>query len=291
MEDKLTVSLKAEPIFCLGGSLENHGKACSDTTFFIVTNSTIATVVFMIICFVFFWSGARKAKLIPGRWQAAVEFAIEALYNLVESATSKRVAKVIFPLIGTLFIWILFANWLSLIPGVNSIGFEYIVTEEGKQFREIVPFLRGPNADLNMTLAMALLVVIIVQVAAIVSHGVKGWLLEFVPEPRAMSPLLTPLEIIGQFTRILSLTFRLFGNIFGGEVLILVILKIAAPAVIIFLGLEVFFGFIQSLVFAMLALIYLSLVTAESEHHGEKHEHHDHKEAGLEGEAGQLAGI
>jgi len=239
----------------------------------------------MIICFFVLWYGARKAKLVPGRWQSFIEWIIEFLINLVESATSKKVARVIFPLLGTLFIWILFANWLSLLPGVNSIGFTYVVTENEKQVRELVPLLRGPNADLNMTLAMAVLVVFLVQVAAIVSHGVKGWLLEFVPEPRAMSPLLTPLEIIGQFTRILSLTFRLFGNVFGGEVLILVILKIAAPTVIIFLGMEVFFGFIQSLVFAMLTLIYLSLVTAGG------HDEHQHQEHAEETEAGHLAGI
>ncbi|MEI7553938.1 F0F1 ATP synthase subunit A [Candidatus Chlorohelix sp.] len=275
-EFKLVVSLKPEPIMCIGGKMDAPA-VCSKDTFFIVTNSTIATVLFMLITFFLLWSGARKAKLIPGRWQSVVEILVESLHNMVVESTSKRVAKVIFPLVATYFTWILFANWLSLIPGVGSIGFVRDVTEDGKVLKEMVPLLRGPNADLNMTFAMALLAVIIVQIAAIVSHGVKGWLKEFIPEPHWMDPLLTPLEIIGQFTRILSLAFRLFGNVFAGEVLLAVMLKIAAPSLIVFLGLEIFVGFIQALVFAILTLTYLSLVTAgghEESHHDKEHEEH-----------------
>jgi F-type H+-transporting ATPase subunit a len=272
-EYKLVVSLKPEPIICLGGT-KTGPASCSPETFFIVSNSTIATITFFIIITLVFILGSRKASLIPGRFQGGIEMLLEMIYNLVESSSNRRVARVIFPLICSYFIWILFSNWLSLLPGVGSIGQVYNIVEEGKTVKELVPLFRAPNADLNMTFSIALLTVILVQVAAIISHGVGGWLKEFVPTRSVLDILLTPIEIIGQFSRILSLAFRLFGNVFAGEVLLAVILKIAAPAFIIFLGLEVFVGLIQALVFALLSLVYLSLVTEGGhgeEHHGEEH--------------------
>ncbi len=273
-EFKLAVSLKAEPIICVGGS-KTGPVSCSDNTVFIITNSTISTVVFFLIVFLLLWAGARGAKLIPGRWQSVVEMLLTFVYDLVESSAGRRVTRVIFPLICTYFICILFSNWFSLLPGVGSIGFVYELQEEGKTVKELVPLFRAPNADLNNTFAMATLAIIIVQAAAIISHGVKGWLMEFVPTRSGMDILLTPIEVIGQFSRILSLAFRLFGNVFAGEVLLAVILKIGAPVFIIFLGLELFVGFIQALVFALLTLVFLSLVTEgghaehDEEHHGE----------------------
>jgi len=288
-EFKLSVSLKAEPLFCLGGK-KTSISSCSPDTFFIVTNSTLATILFATIVVFLFWFGARKAKLIPGRLQAFLELIIETLYNLVENSTSRKVARVIFPLVATYFIWILFANWFSLLPGVGSVGFIHEVTDDsGKKLQELVPLFRGPNADLNMTFAMAILAIIIVQVAAIAAHGVKGWLKEFAPEPIWMDWLLTPLEIIGVFTRILSLAFRLFGNIFAGEVLLAVMLKLFAPAVVVFYGLELFVGFVQALVFALLTLTYLAMVTGGGHNEEEHHEDEHNKEVVTSGEAGQLA--
>jgi F-type H+-transporting ATPase subunit a len=272
-EFKLTVSLKAEPIICVGGN-KTGPATCSDGTFFIISNSTISTILFFTIIFLLMWLGARGAKLIPGRWQSVVEILLTFIYDLVESSAGRRVTKAIFPLICTYFICILFSNWFSLIPGVGSIGFVYKVEDTPGVFvNELVPLFRAPNADLNNTFAMALLAVIIVQAAAIISHGVKGWLLEFVPTRSGMDILLTPIEIIGQFARILSLAFRLFGNVFAGEVLLAVILKISAPVLVVFLGLELFVGAIQALVFALLTLIFLSLVTegGHAEHDEEQH--------------------
>ena len=120
-----------------------------------------------------------------------------------------------------------------------------------------------------MTLAMALIAVITANVVAIMAHGVLGWLKEFFPKPYVMIPLLTPIEIVGQFSRIISLTFRLFGNVFAGEVLLAIILKLAAPILVIFIGLELFFGFIQALVFMSLSLAYIALgLGSEGAEHG-----------------------
>jgi F-type H+-transporting ATPase subunit a len=176
------------------------------------------------------------------------------------------------------------------------------VEEEGKAEKEVVgyfqtkdlsaavlgqqirPIVRPANADLNMTLSMALISVITANVVAIIAHGVGGWVKEFFPKPYALDVLLTPIEIIGQFTRILSLTFRLFGNVFAGETLVAVILNLAAPALIIFLALEMFFGFIQALVFAILTLVYISMGYhgSEEESHEQEHAQEQHGHAAVQ---------
>jgi F-type H+-transporting ATPase subunit a len=120
-----------------------------------------------------------------------------------------------------------------------------------------------------MTLAMALISIVLVQIIAVRSHGLMGYLKEFFPQPHWLDPLLTPLEVVQQFARLISLTVRLFGNVFAGEALLAIILKIAAPTLFIFVGLELFFGLIQALVFFSLSTVYLTLaVTGMDGGHG-----------------------
>lgn len=227
-----------------------------------VTNSMFTTVlVVLLLSAVFFWL-SRGMKLIPGKKQNFLETLVEALLGLVEGAAGRRVGRIILPLIGTLFIYILTANWFALLPGIGTILWEH----EGHG----VPLLRAPNADYNMTLAMALLTIVIVQVAGFASHGFLGHLKEY----------RNPLNIIDEFARVLSLSVRLFANVFAGEVLVGVMLALsyvtlryflvftaAVPA--IFLALEIFFGLIQALVFALLSLIYITLAVGS---HGPGHE-------------------
>jgi F-type H+-transporting ATPase subunit a len=337
-QEHLNVSLTPEPINILG---------------FIINNSLLTMILVMVVLAILMISALGRPKLVPGRWQSFWEFIVEAILNQVENNLGRnKNSRRLFPLIATFFIFILFANWFSLLPGIGSIGYtEYEVAEvsgtslapnsyglttgttqihqaasetsqpvgeplaghtavkvmtvqgdwaqvveiphvakennfqplagaptgwvptgavsPGEIGKILIPFLRAPNADLNMTLAMALIAVITANVFAIMAHGVGGWLKEFFPKPYVMTPLLTPIEIVGQFSRIISLTFRLFGNIFAGEVLLAIILKLAAPALVIFLSLELFFGFIQALIFMSLALAYVALgLGSGTEEHG-----------------------
>ena len=153
--------------------------------------------------------------------------------------------------------------------------------EEEEHGKVLVPFFRAPNADLNMTLAMALIAVGVVQVAGIRAHGVGGRI-----KHMADPPFLFPIEVIGEVSRVVSLSARLFGNVFAGEVLLGVMfalgaaLKIALLPIVfpvIFLFLEVLFGTIQALVFSLLTLIYITLAAAHSSH--EHEEEHAHAEA------------
>ncbi|MDQ3044621.1 MAG: F0F1 ATP synthase subunit A [Chloroflexota bacterium] len=304
--------------------MEVHVELAAETLFHLgpipVTNSMLTMFIVMAAILVVGTILARKAQAVPGRGQGIAELIVEFLLGLVEGTAGKRAGRRIFPLVGAIFIFIIFANYSGLLPGVGTIGYwhEEAASEEAAvsisvenadptegqvagdveagadaeeaHERVLVPYFRSPNADLNMTLAMALLTFTVVQVAGIAAHGVRGRL-KHLGDP----PLLFPLEVISEVSRIISLSARLFGNIFAGEVLLAVMfamanaIKIAIIPVlfpVLFLGLELLFGFVQALVFALLTLIYITLATAGHE----EHEHGDeivpeHGEFGPHGRA------
>lgn len=275
------VSLPAEELFKIG-PLE-------------ITNSNLTMMIVMVAIFIFFITIVRKLAIVPGRRQALAELAVDGLLGFtVSTAGSRSLGRRIFPLAATLFIFILCANYSGLLPGVGSIYIKkdvlieqsavgglkpeekerLITKEDGKQYLhdEEVPIFRSPNADLNMTLAMALIVVVLVQYLGIRSHGPGGYIKElFTPA------FLGPIHIIGELSRIISLAFRLFGNIFGGEVLVTMMYALTFVLIpTIFLGLELFFGLIQALIFTILTIIYVQLaVSGHGDAHGEEAEHED----------------
>ncbi len=235
------------------------------------TNSILMTLLVAALLVIVAIMATRRMSMVPGRLQNFVETIVEMLLGLVESTAGKRTGRIVFPLIATLFIFIITANWLSLLP-IGWFGIcraPEVAAAAGAQLvagsstcpagTELVPILRAPNADLNMTLAMALIAFIVVQVAGVVAHGVGGYAKELsTPWP------LTPVHLVGELSRIISLSFRLFGNIFGGEVLLAVMYFLLGSAflgfaTVIFIGLELLFGLIQALIFSMLTLVYISM--------------------------------
>jgi F-type H+-transporting ATPase subunit a len=301
--------------------MEIHVSVKPETLFEIgpldVTNSFLTMLLVMAGILIVGSLIARRVAMVPGTAQSIFEMAIEFILNLVEGTAGKRVGRRIFPLIGALFFFIILANYSGLLPGVGTIGkweehaeeadseehaaaarqiaagpsIAYNLQEEAEEDHEkvLVPFLRAPSADLNMTLAMALVTFTTVQIAGISAHGFVGRI-----KHMADPPFLFPIEVVSELSRIVSLSFRLFGNIFAGEVLVTVMTTMArtvmektfwAPTFFlfglptIFLFLEVLFGFVQSLVFALLTLIYISLAAAHGDS-GEEHAHGDAHEAG-----------
>lgn len=241
-----------------------------------ITNTMVVMFVVMVLLTVVGMLIARRSKLIPGRAQAAVEIIVEFLMGLVEGAAGRRLGRSIFPFIGGLFIFILFANWVELLPGLGSIYAQRVIDGELVN----VPLIRPPTSDLNMTIAMALISFVAFQYLGIKAHGFKGRIKHL-----ATPVFVFPIEVISEFARIISLSFRLFGNIFAGDVLLSIMYAIATAIKItiigvvipvVFLYLEVLFGFIQALVFAILTLIYISLAAAEI--------HDDHVEEPFEEE-------
>ncbi|MCO5176701.1 MAG: F0F1 ATP synthase subunit A [Thermomicrobiales bacterium] len=272
-----------------------------------ITNSFLQMVIVMALIIIIGAMIARKATLVPSRAQSLFEMVTEFLLSVVEGAAGRQVGRRIFPLIGSLFIFIILANYSGLIPGVGTIqckslcGWEEssettaIVASAGHPGSDVVvssatdeaehepapPLLRAPNADLNMTLAMALIAFVSVQVAGIAAHGVGGRI-----KHMADPPFMFPIEVMSELSRIISLSFRLFGNIFAGEVLIgimiamstailektkwLTVIMFGLPTV--FLLFEVLFGFIQALIFSLLTLAYIALATGGGDEHGHAHE-------------------
>ncbi|HET8626667.1 MAG TPA: F0F1 ATP synthase subunit A [Thermomicrobiales bacterium] len=224
-----------------------------------LTNSAIMMLLVMIGLVVWFGLAMRRQALVPGGAQNLVEWILEWILGQVEGAAGKRVGRTIFPLVATLFVFIIVANYTGLLPFVGTVGY---TNHEG----EFIPFLRSANADLNMTLAMALLSVFLVQVAGLTANGLGGYL------KHLLTPIpLAPIHIIEELARIISLSFRLFGNIFGGEVLMTVIYALTYAVIpVIFIFLELLFGFIQAMIFSMLTMSYIILAVAGHEEHEEE---------------------
>lgn len=348
--------------------------------FWNITNTVIAAWVAIVVVLLMAWLATRRIKEVPGRWQGLVEVLLDWFRGLVESVAGKTNGRKFFPLVATLFLFILIANWISLVPIFGSIGKvdpayniiaeseiikkaapaletsvedfkagriteqqfdQQMVTElntasqkdpsvdpelkairfkvfdkaggarlipvgynikkemtareyvdqisagtfpAGKEAGELVPYLRGMNTDLNSTLAMAILAMVMVQFWGIKANGFRKYMGRFFhPKWLLKGPMglvqvfVGALEGLSQLLQIISLSFRLFGNMLAGEILILsfVFLMPLFFAELGF-GLELIVGFMQAIVFAALALLWstLAVTSHEEEEHGGKQAEH-----------------
>ncbi len=285
------VSLAAEPIFHIGA--------------FTVTNGLLtAWIVMILLILVAYFTtrnhpkdldAAANSELVPNGFANFIEWVIEGFHGLTRSVAGSWASR-FFPIVMTIFLFVIASNWFGLLPGVGSIGWlekphgptsegfrtdGIILTAEpageGEEGYILVPFLRAPSTDLNFTLALALAAVGLSQYFGF--RALKfGYLRRFVDtsgfkQGAFMGIIMLfvgALELVAEFAKIISFTFRLFGNIFAGEVL-LVVMAFLIPyiASLPFYGLEVFVGFIQALVFMMLALVFFTVATAG--HGSEEH--------------------
>jgi len=217
-----------------------------------VTNTIFSAWVVIILMVVFAYFTTRHMKQLPSGAQNALELIIELWIGVAEQAMGPRRARRFMPLVATLFLFILVSNWFGILP----ISYFMVTNAEG----ETVPLFRSPNSDLNVTAAMAIAIIALAEFFELRSLGLFGYLKGLlVPNPMRW------LEI---FTRPLSLAFRLFGNIFAGEVLLATMLAVAPYVLFVFIGLELFVGLIQALIFSMLSLVFLSIATVHEEGHG-----------------------
>lgn len=238
------ISFTAEKIFQLG--------------FLPVTNSILTTWLVMFFLIIFTVLVRLNIQTLPSRFQIVAESLVGGLYDLFSSVVGEKI-KSFFPLIATLFIFIVFMNWAGLLPGVGTIGIEKIHGEE----KEFLPIFRSGSADLNTTIALALIAMSAIQFFGLKTLG-GGYLKKFFNFSSPIMFYVGILELIGEFSKIISFAFRLFGNIFAGEVLLTVIaflIPLFAP--LPFLGLELFVGFIQALVFSILTAVFLNAATSK----------------------------
>ncbi|MCK4891826.1 MAG: F0F1 ATP synthase subunit A, partial [Candidatus Pacebacteria bacterium] len=235
-----------------------------------VTNTLIASLLTTVVLVVIVYFATRKVNEIPKGLQNLFEMIIESLFKMIDDVTGDRKQTYqFFPLVATIFIFIIVSNWLGLFPGFGSIGFyETIKGVHGEEHAVFVSFFRSANSDLNTTLALAMISVMAAQIFGILALGVFKYGKKFINFSSPITFFVGILELIGELAKMISFSFRLFGNVFAGEVLLVVIMTLAPfVAPLPFFGLELFVGFIQALVFAMLTLVFLKVaVTAHEEH-------------------------
>lgn len=226
-----------------------------------VTNSLLVTWLVMAFMLAVGALTARNLQDVPGGLQNILEVILESLQGVFSNVTKEKTEQ-FFPFLATLFLFIILGNWAGLLPGVGSIGL--IKAVEGHE--KFVPLFRGATADLNTTLALAIIAVIALQYYGLKTLG-SVYISKFINLKHPISFFLGLLEMVSELAKVVSFAFRLFGNIFAGEVLLTIVaflMPILAP--LPFLGLEIFVGFIQAFIFAMLTAVFLRVATLAPEH-------------------------
>ena len=245
----MEVTLFAEKIFSLGPLS--------------ITNTLITTIITTTLISIFAVAVSKKVTLVPtSKLQLASELVIENIFSTIEDLSDIERAKRFLPIVATFFIFIVVANLLGLLPGFNTIGFNEIHHGE----KVFIPLLRSINSDLNVTLALALISVGITHYYSISALGIVNYLKRYF----SLNPanlFVGLLEIIAEITKILSLSFRLFGNIFAGETLLVTISALFAFILPLpFMFLEIIVGFVQAAIFMMLTLVFMVILTEKSTH-------------------------
>jgi F-type H+-transporting ATPase subunit a len=307
----LHISARAEPVFCIGGELD--GSECSTSTVFPITNSLIMTIIVDLVLLGLIFFGVRNMQLVPRGLQNVIEMVIEGFYNFALGVDRKNVSK-FFALPATIFLFFLVGNVLGLLPTVISVGWcveshaaanstalastaplgaADVAYAEGDEKvgpspvfaglpgfcpagKYVLPFFRAPAADLNVTLAWALVAVFMIEFFGFQALGL-GYLGKFFVNPfkgGVINTLVGILEFISEIMRIIAFAFRIFGNIFGGEVILVVMSFLFAFLLPLpFYGFELFVAFIQAVIFAVLTLVFSSLaVQAHGGHNDHGHE-------------------
>lgn len=246
----LHITIAAETIFHVGS--------------FPVTNSLIMSWVAILLIVGIGLAFTRKIRLVPGKMQGIGELIVDTGISFCANVMgSRKNAEKAFPLVATFFLLILLSNWLGLIPGVGSIG----IIEASGGYEEKIPILRPTYADMNMTIALAVVSVLATHIFGILSIGAFVHIKKFINFSSPVNFFVGILELFGEISKMVSFSFRLFGNVFAGEVLLVVILALVPfIAPLPFYGLEVFVGFIQALVFSMLTLVFIQVAMMETEH-------------------------
>jgi F-type H+-transporting ATPase subunit a len=326
---KPIIEIKGEPLVMIADN-------SNDMLDVAITNTLLTAWVVVALLIVICFFATRRISMVPSGFYNAFEVVIEAIYNFVTGIAGEANGRRFFPLIATLFIYIAFANWLSLTPVFNTIGQyvelhaeENVFHEEAVVFKEngpvsliypgagevelhaddcaaghegdecrhhvieeaeeqaapaedekigvLFPYLRGINTDLMTPLAFALVSVFFIQYWGVTSLGFFRYASKFINFSSPINFFVGILELIAEFARLVSFSFRLFGNMLAGEILLLVmtfLVAVASPIMVVFYGLELFVGAIQAFVFGTLTLIFAMGAVA---HHGS--EEHSHGEA------------
>ena len=273
-----------------------------------ITNTLLCTWISIIVLVLLFYFGTRRRDMIPSGMQNFMEWGIESLLGLVEGVTGKEKAKKFFPLVATFFLFIAVSNLLDIFPGVDTVG---AINGPGIQAlhpscqpflgflpqchpvgpflfgaisNQVIPWIRPATTDLNLTFSMALVSVVVTQVFGFYTLGWKVHLSKYFNFRALFKFNFTGfieffvgiLELVTELVRLLSFSFRLFGNIFAGSA-VLAVFAFVLPlfADIAFIPLEIFVAFVQALIFSLLTLVFLEIATSSHEQHAQTEDVHE----------------
>lgn len=249
------ITIHAEKVFTLGN--------------WPVTNAVLLSFVALLLLIALAFLLKIKLSVIPGKLQSIFELLLEEILKMMDTILgSRHLSEKYLPLVATIFLFILTSNWLGLFPFIGPIGIKGQFAAEHGGGPLLIPLFRSPASDLNFTIALAIISVVSVNFLGVFAIGFKHHFGKFFTLKNPILSFTGILEFISEFVKIISFSFRLFGNVFAGEVL-LVIVGFLAPYFLPlpFMFLEVFVGFIQAFIFSMLTLVFIAMAVSEEQVH------------------------
>lgn len=246
------VHIAPQKVFALGG--------------FIVTNTLLSAWLTTLVIVLLFGVGTRKMSIVPGRLQGFLEFLIEVLFGFVKSVAGEYYAKRFFPVLATIFIFVAFNAWMALLPIYPTVGFR----AEGAD-HVTTHLLRSAGTDINMPLALAIVSFLFFESWGFRAHKL-GYFKEFFRFGNPIQTFIGLLELVSHFIRLISFTFRLFGNMLAGEIVLFMMTFLTIfMTPIIFYGLEILVGGVQAMVFMGLTLVFTVMAVSSHGEHEEEH--------------------
>ncbi len=222
-----------------------------------LTATLLTTWVTMALLVVMAIVVRQRLALVPGKLQSTAELVVGGVFDYMSDVLeSRQLAMKYFPVVMTIFIFVLALNWVGLLPGVTSIGFNH----DG----HFTPLFYPAATDLNITLAFALIAFFTIEIAGVLALGLWKYGGKFINFSSPLNFIIGIIELISELARLISFSFRLFGNIFAGKTLLVVVMFFIPYVVPVPLyAFEVFVGFIQAFIFAVLTLFFIKLAVTE----------------------------
>jgi len=224
-----------------------------------ITATLLTVWLTMILLFAAAYLAGKNPTVIPSKLQSIFEVIVGGAYDYIKSVLeSEELTRKYFPIIMTIFLFVLAMNWVGLLPGVTSIGLY-------DAHHHFTPLLYPPATDLNITIAFALVAFFTIEIAGVLAIGFWKYGGKFINFSSPLAFVIGLIELLSELARLISFSFRLFGNIFAGKTLLLVVMFLATPYVlpVLLIAYEFFVGFIQAFIFAILTLYFIKLATEE----------------------------
>lgn len=226
-----------------------------------LTSTLVTTWTVMILLILASALFMHRLRLVPSKAQVVVEALIGGVFDyMADVLESRDLARRYYPVVMTIFVFILSLNWFGLLPGLTAFG----ITGASHGSTTLIPFFYPTHTDLNMTIALAVIAFVFIEVAGVMAIGLFKYAGKFINFSSPLNFLIGIIELFSELARLISFSFRLFGNIFAGKTLLLIAMffvPFILPVPI--LAFELFVGFIQAFIFAVLTLFFIKLAIAD----------------------------